>query len=116
MKLLIDENVSYYVVEYLLARGWEVIAALDLKNAPLTDKAIYQLALREKAIIITRDYHFTNPIRFPTKNTQGIIYLRHGNLTALEELEIVEKFLQTDLVDKMPGKLVTLYRDSTSIR
>lgn len=66
MKLIIDENVSYGVVEQLRKQGWEVIALTEEKGGSIDDQDIYQLALRENALLITRDYHFTNPLRFPS--------------------------------------------------
>jgi len=68
------------------------------------------------AILITRDSHFTNAVRYPAEKTGGIIYIRHGNLTSEEEIELVAKFLSRHSVEEFSGKLVTLYRDSVKIR
>jgi predicted nuclease of predicted toxin-antitoxin system len=117
MKLIIDENVSYGVVNVLRTKKWEIIAIADKKNKTIIcDNDIYKLALQEKAIIITRDYHFTNPIRFPIKPEMSVIYVRHGNLTSSREIEIIDKFLSTSNLNEIKGKLVTLYYNRVSIR
>lgn len=72
--------------------------------------------MREQAVLVTRDYHFTNPIRFPAEKTARIIYIRHGNLKSEEEIMLMENFLHEYDPEVFLGKLVTLYRDSVKIR
>lgn len=115
MKLIIDENVSYCVVEQLRKQSWKIIAVTE-QTKHLSDNNIYLLARRERAVILTRDYHFTNWVRFPVTSEMGIIYLRHGNLTSEEELAIVEKFLQSEHIQSIYGKLIVLSRNSVRIR
>ena len=116
MKLVVDENVSYGLVERLRAEGYEVISIAELSNRGASDADVFTLALQEQAVFITRDYHFTNPIRFPAERTQGIIYIRHGNLESEEEIAMVEKCLSDHDLETFMGKLVTLYKDSIRIR
>ncbi|MBI5360712.1 MAG: DUF5615 family PIN-like protein [Planctomycetes bacterium] len=115
MKLIIDENVSYCVVEQLRRQSWKIIAVTE-QAKHLSDNDIYLLARRERAVIITRDYHFTNWVRFPITSEIGIVYLRHGNLTAEEEVEIVSKFLLSGYAQNIHGKLIVLSRNSIRIR
>jgi len=72
---------------------------------------IFILCRKTKSILITRDYHFTNAIRFPTKDTEGIIYIRHGNLTSNEEIELVNQFLNTHPLEWIRSKLVILSKE-----
>lgn len=115
MRIVIDENVSYSVVLRLQERGYEVTSiAKERKSIP--DKDIFHLAIQKEAILITRDYHFTNPILYPPNKTEGIIYIRIGNLRSDEEAEIVERFFADYSPEKLKGKLATLYRKSAHIR
>ncbi len=68
------------------------------------------------ALLITRDYHFTNAIRFPAIATKGILYIRRGNLTAAEEITLIHGFLSRHAADTFSGKLVTIYKDAVKIR
>ncbi|MFQ6056503.1 MAG: DUF5615 family PIN-like protein [Methanosarcinales archaeon] len=78
MRIVVDENVSYGVVEILRTSGHYVISVSELQERGMSDENVYALILREHAILITRDYHFTNSVRFPAEKTEGIIYIRHG--------------------------------------
>ena len=93
-----------------------LMAGLLISGNPFVPQNKITLALQEQAVFITRDYHFTNPIRFPAERTQGIIYIRHGNLESEEEIAMVEKCLSDHDLGTFRGKLVTLYRDSIRIR
>lgn len=116
MKAVVDENVSYGMVAELCSLGWQVIAIAEKKYAGMRDEDVYGLALREEAVLITRNYHFTNSLRFPAEKTAGIVYIRLGNLTSAEEIQIVKKFLANYDPKQIRGKLVTLYRDSVKMR
>jgi predicted nuclease of predicted toxin-antitoxin system len=116
MRIVIDENVSYGVAERLRMRGHDVLSISEMPERGMSDEDVYALAVREEAVIITRDYHFTNPVRFPARETKGIIYIRHGNLQSEEEIRMVENFLRAHDLEVFKGKLVTLYRDSIMIR
>jgi len=116
MKIVVDENVSYGLVERLRMRGYDVISTSELPERGISDEDIYTLILREQAIFVTRDHHFTDPIRFPAEKTKGIIYIRHGNLKSEEEIMMVENCLRSHDLEIFQGKSVTLYRDSMRIR
>lgn len=116
MKIVVDENVSYELVERLRMTGYDVISTSELTERGMSDGDIYALVLREQAILITRDHHFANPIRFPAEKTKGIIYIRHGNLKSEEEIMMVENCLRSHDLKTFEGKLITLYRDSIGIR
>lgn len=116
MKIVVDEDVSYGLVERLRIGEHEVISISELAERRMSDGDVYTLILGEQAILVTRDYHFTNPIRFPAEKTKGIIYIRHGNLRSEEEIMMVENFLRSHDLKMFQGKLVTLYKDSIRIR
>jgi hypothetical protein len=53
----------------------------------------------------------TNPILFPSENTAGIIYIKPGNLTCVEEVKLITKFLNNYNLQEMKGSLITLYKN-----
>ena len=116
MKFVIDENVSFAVVEFLRGNGHEVIAISETATSGIADSSVFDLARSEPAILVTRDRHFTNPIRFPATDTTGIIYIRRGNLTSEQEVSIIRAFLLSHKPSEYHGKLVTLYLNSAKIR
>jgi len=116
MKIVLDESVSYGLCVVLRYDGHEIIAVADAATAGNTDEEVFKLACEAKAVLITRDYHFTNQLRFPADKTSGIIYIRHGNLTSEEEIQLITKFLSKHSSAEYSGRLTTLYRDSVKIR
>jgi len=65
MKFVIDENVSYSVVDALASLKHTTIPIA--KEFPsISDKDVYEKVVEEQAILITWDYHFTNPVSFPS--------------------------------------------------
>ncbi len=116
MRFVVDENVSMSVTDRLRALGHFVFALSDNMYAGIKDTEVYNLTIKEKAILITRDHHFTNTIRFPTGQTEGIIYIRYGNLRSEEEAELVVRLVQSHDLSTIKGQLVTLYKDGIKIR
>lgn len=116
MNFIIDENVSLGLADRLRNSGHNVISIAEEPNRGFEDEDIFTLCKKTKSILITRDYHFTNPIRFPAKGTKGIIYIRHGNLSSQEEIELVEQILNTHPIDLFSEKLVLLSRHGLKIR
>lgn len=111
-----DENVSYGLVERLRNTGHYVIAMAETEGRGTEDASVFEIACREKAVLITRDYHFTNPFRFAPEKTEGIIYIRQGNLKSEEEIEMVIKFIESRPHSFFEKRLITLYKDSIKIR
>jgi len=116
MKIVLDESVSYGLAEALLRSGHQIVAIAEAATSGKTDEEVFALACDGKSVLITRDYHFTNPLRFPSEKTGGIIYIRHGNLASEEEILLVTKFLSNHPSTEFIGRLVTLYSDSVKIR
>lgn len=116
MRFLVDENVGFEVVKSLRAENHSVISMTEERYSGIDDDSVFKLALDEKRIIITRDFHFTNLIRFPASLTEGIIYIRHGNLKSNEEKELIIRFISSIKAEEIRGKLVTLYRKGYRIK
>ena len=115
-RILLDENVSLEVAFRLERKGYQILAVTKLSGRGMDDEEIYRLALEEPTILVTRDHHFTNNLRFPPEATAGILYVTHGNLRAYEEADLVEAFFQTHPEESFKGRLVFLTRTSTRIR
>ena len=67
-------------------------------------------------MLVTRDPHFTNPVRFDPSVTAGILHIVHGNLTGSEEAELVGGFLRGQRPETYAGRLVLVSRGGTRIR
>lgn len=87
-----------------------------MDTSAASDEQVFAIAEEGAAVLVTRDYHFTNPVRFPPANVGAILYIRHGNLTSEEEIKLVEHFLESNPPETYGGRLVTLYRHSARLR
>lgn len=117
MNFIIDENVSFGLAEILRSKGHNIISIAEQHpDRGLNDDVIFSISKKTKSILITRDYHFTNAIRFPTNDTEGIIYIRHGNLTSKEEIELVLQLLNKHPIGQIRGKLIILSKEGIRIR
>jgi len=105
MKLLLDENISYKLVNRLQEVFPEINHISDFQLNSIDDKIIFQFAKENDFAIVTFDEdYFTLSVlnNFPPK----IIWLRTGNIST-NELEIklkakqanIEKFLHDNDAD-----------------
>jgi predicted nuclease of predicted toxin-antitoxin system len=115
VKFVVDENVSFAVVKVLREKDYEVFSVAERDLTGADDRSVFNLAVKEGGVIITRDYHFKNPIKFPPDRTNGIIYIRHGNLKSSQEVDIVLRFCRLNIFDKILGKLVILFKVIASL-
>ncbi len=116
MKIVLDESVSYGLAGVLKKAGHKVIAIAEAPTSGISDEEIFNIVIKNNAVLISRDYHFTNPLRFPPNRIGGVIYIRPGNLTADEEIKLVQRFLSIHPYEEYSGRLVTLYKESVKIR
>lgn len=116
MVIILDENVSLALAQPLRNAGHEVIAVAENAERGMSDDQVWKLAKSRQSTLITRDYVFTNPVRFKTQEVQAVIYLRRGNLRSEEEVALVMDFLTAHKLDEYKGCLVTLWPGEARIR
>lgn len=116
MNFLLDENVCLDLAEVLRKSGHSVTAITEIAERGMTDDEVWQIAIKNQSILITRDYHFTNPTRFNPVEIQGIIFVRPGNLSSQEEILLVQKFLDRISPAHYIGKLSILAKSGFRVR
>ena len=116
LRVVLDENVSLQAGERLSALGYRVLSIAKHPARGMADEAVFLLAVKNSALLITRDSHFTNPVRFPPKKTGGILYLTSGNLRSSEEANLVERYLRTHRPKDFSGHLIFLSLGRIRIR
>lgn len=116
MKVVLDENVSIGLAEPLRQAGFDVFSVGPDISSGSSDETVFAFVLRAQAVLVTRDHHFTNPVRFDPARTQGVVYIRQGNLSSAQEISLVLEFFQKYPLENFHGKLVTLYLDSVRMR
>ena len=115
MKVVVDENVSIAAAAHLRELGHEVSCVAEGDCGP-ADEEVWRIVTEGPALLVTRDHHFTNALRYDAGLALGIVYLRRGNLSAAEELCLMEAFLQSHSPEEFGGRLVTLSPGRLRIR
>lgn len=110
MKFLVDASVSYKRVGHLRSLGHDALSVVEKFPPKTPDPIIFDAAIADKAVLVTRDQDFTNTVKYPPSKTQGIVFNHWGNWTAHEEIELLGPVLNGMKPDQVHGKLVTVYR------
>ena len=62
--ILLDENLTLALASRLRNLGYEVVAIAEQASRGRDDEGVFASARQLGAVLVTRDAHFTNPIRF----------------------------------------------------
>jgi predicted nuclease of predicted toxin-antitoxin system len=116
MKIVLDENVSLSLATVLREDGHDVLAVAESAEKGSEDEEVWRVACEEPSLLITRDYHFTNGVRFEPSQCLGVVFIRRGNLTASDEVALVRSFLASHPPDQYRGKLVSLSPGGVRLR
>lgn len=94
MKVILDADIPHSFLFGLKNKGYDVVDVRDISKAALSDEEIFALACKEKRILITRDLDFSNILRYPPKESSGIIVLRTYLLPKEDMFKIILKVLE----------------------
>jgi predicted nuclease of predicted toxin-antitoxin system len=105
MKLKLDENFDVRLVPELLKEGFDVdtVIAEGLSGSP--DETIYDTCKTVGRTLVTLDLDFSNPLRFPSGDTEGIVVVRapRAVLSAIRATlwSVIEKLKTGDVKGKL---------------
>jgi len=116
MRVLLDESCCLSLARVLRDDGHEVFSISETGRKGTEDDQVWDLTCRGPYLLVTRDYHFTNSVRFPAEECLGVLFVRHGNLKARDEAELVRSFLAKHPLDEFKGALIVLSPGAVRIR
>lgn len=90
MKWLIDAQLPPALARYISSKGEDAMHVVDLHMMESPDHQIWQLALNEKRIIVTKDEDFQIQASVSTESPQ-IVWVRIGNCSKQELLAFFEE-------------------------
>ena len=76
MKLKLDENFDARLVPELINEGFDADTVIAEGLAGSPDQTIYDTCKAVGRTLLTLDLDFSNPLRFPPKNSEGIVVVR----------------------------------------
>jgi len=105
MKFVFDENVHHGLFSFLIKLGHDV----KLSPKSVTNSEVFNLAIMEERILITRDAHFSNSSLYPPSKNFGIWLLRipPRDLEA-QKKSILNLLSQFARAEEFEGKVVIL--------
>ncbi|MDI6736808.1 MAG: DUF5615 family PIN-like protein [bacterium] len=116
MKMFADENLFEPIIEFLMSLGHDVLSIRDAGLSGISDDEIYQLACKEKRIIISMDKDFSRIFRFPPDKCGGIIVIKIYKRTLDETLKLFKKFYGFIKEEDVSENLVIITPENVKIR
>ena len=116
MKMFANENLFEPIIDHLRSIGHDVLSLREAGLSGISDDEVYQLACKEKYVIITMDKDFTRMFRFPPKSCGGIIVVKVYRRTVDETLSIFKKFFKKIKEEDIKNNLVIITPEGTRTR
>lgn len=105
MKFLLDENVHRGLFSFLSKLGHDV----KLSSKGMENSKIFDLAVKEKRLLITRDAHFSNSDVYPPSKHFGIWLVRVPPEDLEAQRRAISKLLkQFPKAEELKGKVIVL--------
>lgn len=118
LSVVLDENIPPAIVNYLSRKrpDWTVrhVREIGLRGAP--DRAVFDWAQENKAIVITFDEDFADARMFPAGTHAGVIRLRVWPTTIEATEEGLDRLLNTTEDATLIGSLIVIDRVRVRIR
>lgn len=115
MRIVADENLFEPIIKFLRSSGNDVLSIREGFSG-ISDDEVFQLACKEKRVIITMDKDFSRVFRFPPNKCGGIIVIKIYKRTIDETLEIFKKFYKLIKEEDVFENLITITPENVRIR
>lgn len=76
MRFKLDENFDIRSVRLFMEAGHQADTVLDESLSGSSDEVIYQMCRDTRQVLVTLDLDFSNPLRFPSDLTEGLVVIR----------------------------------------
>ncbi|MBF0519018.1 MAG: DUF5615 family PIN-like protein [Nitrospirae bacterium] len=116
MKIIADENLFAPIVNYLESLCNDVLSVRDANLSGISDDEVYEIACREKRIIVTMDKDFTRILRFSPRMCGGIVVVKIYKRRVDETLEIFENYFSNLSKEDLFENLVSITPDCVRIK
>ncbi len=116
MKICADENLFEPIIDYLKIFGHDVLSIRGSGFSGISDDEVYQLACKEKRVIVTMDKDFSRMFRYPPEKCGGIIVVKIYKRTVDVTLLMFKKFYESMQEKDIFTNLVIITPDGVRIR
>ncbi|GAB3933288.1 DUF5615 family PIN-like protein [Larkinella terrae] len=115
MKFIVDECTGPRVADWLLEKGFDVFSVFR-QGRGMKDIEILQKAVDEQRIIITNDRDFGELIFKNGLPHQGVVFMRLGNETSGNKIEVVSRLFETNIDLINNSNFITVTEESIRVR
>lgn len=116
MKMFANENLFEPIIDYLRGLGHDVCSIRESGLSGISDDEVYQLACKEKRVIVTMDKDFSRMFRFPPEHCGGIIVVKVYRRTVDETLNIFKRLYRGIKEEDTKGNLIIITPEGVRIR
>ncbi|TES92287.1 MAG: hypothetical protein E3J87_05755 [Candidatus Cloacimonadota bacterium] len=116
MNIIANENVFEPIIEFLRSEGHNVISVRNSSLSGASDDKIYEMAVKDKLVILTMDKDFSRITRFPPDRCNGIIVVKLYRMTVDKTTELFKQLFNSLDKKKVDGQLVIMTRNGVRVR
>ena len=102
MRIKLDENLDVRLAEPLRDAGHDATTVTAQGSSGLDDEALFALCKEEDRILVTLDLDFSNVLRYPPKESPGLVVLR-----ASDQHFVTTRLLLATLVNALRAETPT---------
>ena len=100
----------------LRAKGHDAVAAVEFSLGGTSDAAVRSAAIQSGRVLVTLDADFGNIVRYPPKDTPGIIWLRLHPPGEIKIEQCIDRCLAKLGKEDLTGKLVVVDEEKIRVR
>jgi predicted nuclease of predicted toxin-antitoxin system len=116
MKIFANENLFDPIIHFLQSLGHEVVSIRESGLSGISDDEVYQMACREKRVIVTMDKDFSRIFRFSPEACGGIIVVKIYRRKVDETLSIFKRYYERINEEDIEGNLIIITPTGLRIR
>ncbi len=116
MKMFANENLFDPIIDYMRSLGHDVLSIREAGLCGISDDEVYQLACKEKRVIITMDKDFSRMFRFPPGPCGGIIVVKIYRRTVDETFKMFKKYYKSIKEEDIRENLIIITPEGVRIR
>ena len=114
MRLLADENIDPYIVEWLRSQGHDVLAIRETSPS-ISDLEVIRIANSTDRVLITQDNDFGALAFEQSQKIVGVVLLRFKYKRAVEVIEHLTLHMP-DALAAQPGAFIVISSDKLRLR
>lgn len=116
MRILADECLYFNTTTFLRGHGYDVLTVQEAGLSGSINGQILEFASKERRILLTRDSHFCNILKFPPKDHNGVIVIKINPTIVSGVHSVLLNFLRNYSQNQIERTLVVIDQKKFRIR